>query len=73
MLHAFTGGSDGVFPHASLVTHAAGNLYSTTVNGGSSNCGQSIGCGIVFKLDPSGNETVLHIFTRLLDCSRTQV
>jgi uncharacterized repeat protein (TIGR03803 family) len=40
----------------------AGNLYGTTVFGGiSSACNGS--CGVVFKLGPSGKETVLHNFT----------
>jgi len=34
-----------------------GNLYGTTFSGGAS------GVGTVFKLDDSGNETVLHSFT----------
>jgi uncharacterized repeat protein (TIGR03803 family) len=51
-------GVDGFFPFGgSLLRDAAGNLYGTTEEGGS---GQA---GTVFKLDPSGNETVLHGFT----------
>jgi uncharacterized repeat protein (TIGR03803 family) len=50
-----------------LVRDAAGNIYGTTYFGGTShNCG-GVGCGVVFKLDPSGNETVLHSFTNGAD------
>ena len=35
----------------------AGNLYGTTDGGGAS------GAGVVFKVDTSGNETVLYSFT----------
>lgn len=63
VLHTFTGGtSDGARPLASLVRDSAGNLYGTTWEGGSKGCGQ-VGCGTVFKLDPSGTETILHVFT----------
>jgi uncharacterized repeat protein (TIGR03803 family) len=61
VLYSFKGGSDGDVPVAGLIMDAAGNLYGTTEDGGSSNC--SFGCGIVFELDPAGNETVLHSFT----------
>lgn len=62
VLHSFTGGSDGAFPYTGLLLlDAAGNLYGTTTNGGK--CATSFGCGVVFKLDPAGNETVLHTFT----------
>jgi len=57
MLYSFTGGADGNFPVSPLVRDNAGNLYGTTVQGG------SVGAGVVFKVDPSGNETVLHNFT----------
>src|SRR5947207_615815 len=62
VLYSFTGGADGSSPQAGLVRDKRGNLYGTTVQGGSSaNC--FLGCGVVFKLDASGNETVLHSFT----------
>ena len=62
ILHTFTGGADGAYPHAGLVRDAAGNLYSTTGGGGGSTvC--SDGCGTVFKVRPSGTETVLYSFT----------
>jgi uncharacterized repeat protein (TIGR03803 family) len=48
--------SDGALPFAGLVQDAAGNLYGTTTGGGS-------GGGVVFEVDTSGKETVLHNFT----------
>jgi uncharacterized repeat protein (TIGR03803 family) len=60
VLHAFTGGADGGDPQASgLIRDREGNLYGTTTYGGDPVCG----CGVVFKLDAAGNETVLHSFT----------
>ena len=57
VLHSFTNSPDGAFPFAGLLRDAAGNLYGTTLRGG------SLGSGTVFKLDPAGNETVLYSFT----------
>jgi uncharacterized repeat protein (TIGR03803 family) len=57
VLYSFAGGADGAFPYASLIRDAAGNLYGTTTQGGAS------GYGTVFKLDPTGSETLLHSFT----------
>ena len=57
VLHSFTEtGGDGANPYAGLVRDAHGNLYGTTTWGG------LFGYGMVFKLDPKGNETVLHSF-----------
>jgi uncharacterized repeat protein (TIGR03803 family) len=55
VLYNFTGGS-GRNPWAGLIQDANGNLYGTTMDGG------SCGYGVVFKLDKSGHETVLHSF-----------
>jgi uncharacterized repeat protein (TIGR03803 family) len=60
VLYTFTGGADGGLPHSSLLMDATGNLYGTTFVGGSG-CGSS-GCGVVFKLDKAGKETVLYSF-----------
>jgi len=57
VLYSFTGGADGAFPFSPVVRDKAGNLYGTTSQGGSNNI------GVVFKVDPSGTETVLHSFT----------
>jgi uncharacterized repeat protein (TIGR03803 family) len=63
-------GSRGGNPMGGLVFDPAGNLYGTTLMGGS--CRQSsLGCGTVFKLTPSTSggwkETVLHYFTNDYD------
>jgi uncharacterized repeat protein (TIGR03803 family) len=58
ILYSFTGGKDGGFPsYGPLIQDAAGNLYGTTVAGGAS------GNGTVFKLNKTGQETVLHSFS----------
>jgi uncharacterized repeat protein (TIGR03803 family) len=59
VLYSFTAGSDGAQPLAGLVEDKAGNLYGTTSTGGAPPCN----CGTVFKLDMSGNATVLHSFS----------
>src|ERR1700733_13921640 len=67
VLHAFRGGSnDGAYPIGSLVADTQGNLYGTTVAGGSTgSCGilKRQGCGIVFELSANGTLTILHAFS----------
>lgn len=59
-LYEFTGSPDGAQPDSGLVFDRAGNLYGTTVQGGSS------GCGTVFELSPASGggwtESVLQSF-----------
>jgi uncharacterized repeat protein (TIGR03803 family) len=57
VLYSFTGGADGGGPLAGVIRDKAGNLYGTTNGGGAS------GAGVVFRIDTSGNETVLYSFT----------
>jgi uncharacterized repeat protein (TIGR03803 family) len=67
VLHAFAG-PDGANPIASLVRDSAGNLYGTTYLGGDPSCdSQEYGCGVVFRLDPAGNYSLLHTFSGLSD------
>ena len=56
VLHSFTGTPDGALPYAGLVLNAKGNMYGTTSQGGKN------GFGTVFKVTPSGKETVLYSF-----------
>jgi uncharacterized repeat protein (TIGR03803 family) len=66
VLHSFSGStSDGQLPLGGLILDAKGNLYGTTYIGGTGECfdGTSYGCGILFKLDKTGTETVLYNFT----------
>jgi uncharacterized repeat protein (TIGR03803 family) len=46
---------EGAIPHGTLLRDAAGNLYGTTLAGGS-------GDGTVFKIDSTGKETILFTF-----------
>jgi uncharacterized repeat protein (TIGR03803 family) len=61
MLHAFTGGSDGATPFASVTRDGSGNLYGTTYTGGGGGCNGN-GCGTVFRVARNGTETVLYSF-----------
>jgi len=67
VIHSFAGGSDdGSTPVGGLVFDAAGNLYGTTVSGGTGVCQYGNPCGTVFKLSPrqdgSWTESILYVF-----------
>jgi uncharacterized repeat protein (TIGR03803 family) len=58
VLHSFAGGTDGVVPlYGNLLMDDSGNLYGTTVGGGSSSD------GTVWEVNAKGKETVLYSFT----------
>lgn len=61
VLHSFTGGADGQYPYSQLVRDTQGNLYGTAAGGGGNGCG-GFGCGVVFKVNAQGQETVLYSF-----------
>jgi uncharacterized repeat protein (TIGR03803 family) len=64
-LHSFEGGGDGSDPHGGVTLDGAGNLYGTTVAGGSGGMCAGDGCGTVFKLTPHGDswfESILYAF-----------
>lgn len=56
ILYNFVSGSTGSDPQGALLLDSKGNIYGATDAGGTH------GAGVVFKLDPSGVETVLHSF-----------
>jgi uncharacterized repeat protein (TIGR03803 family) len=73
VLHSFcsTDGvrcTDGEMPLGALVRDAAGNLYGTAAFGGA-NFVSNNGTGAVFKVDPSGKESVLYYFCSAENCS----
>jgi uncharacterized repeat protein (TIGR03803 family) len=53
--------TDGSAPNGGLILDSAGNFYGTTQFGGSFNR------GVIFKLNPAGQETVLYTFTGSTD------
>jgi len=66
VLYSFTGGADGCFPQSNVLQDRHGNLYGVALFGGNltaANCIDDGGCGVVYKLDTKGNETVLYTFT----------
>jgi uncharacterized repeat protein (TIGR03803 family) len=57
VLHSFSNnGTDGYNPYADVTPDAKGNIYGTTYRGG------AFGSGSVYKIAPSGTETILHSF-----------
>jgi uncharacterized repeat protein (TIGR03803 family) len=65
-VYSFTGGADGAYPASDLLRDEEGNLYGTTHGGGDVSvnaCSFNPGCGVVFKVDPTGKESVLYAFT----------
>jgi len=56
LLYIFQGNGDGIYPTTRLIRDGAGNLYSTTLDGGAH------GYGTIFELDAGNNLTVLYSF-----------
>ncbi len=57
ILYQFTGLADGASPNGGLLLDSSGNLYGTTTGGGAFNA------GTVFRISPTGQESVLYSFT----------
>ena len=68
-LYMFQGGQDGEDPESGLVLDASGNLYGSTLAGGTSGCklDADTGCGTVFELAQTGGawtETIIYTFDK---------
>jgi uncharacterized repeat protein (TIGR03803 family) len=63
-LYTFPGGADGISPRWHLLRNADGVFHGVTQFGGNTtNCAvASAGCGVVFTVDASAKERVLHAF-----------
>ena len=57
LIYSFAGSADGEYTDTELVMDHAGNLYGTSVQGG------TYGGGTVFRVTPDGVHTVLYNFT----------
>lgn len=57
--------TDGRYPQTGLIRDPEGDIYGTTESGGNPSiyCSGGVGCGVVFKLTPAGQETVLYAFS----------
>jgi uncharacterized repeat protein (TIGR03803 family) len=51
-LYDFTGGTDGSTPFGQVVVDAQGNVFGTTLEGGSG-CPERTGCGVIFEITPN--------------------
>ncbi len=65
VLHAFTGGPDGGYSYGGLIRDSSGNFYASAEGGGDITCDPPVGCGTVYKIDATGNFTVIHTFSGL--------
>lgn len=65
VLYSFGKFPDAMQPATGLIRDSSGNLYGGSVNGGDGACvnGPLQGCGAIFKVTPTGVETVVYSFT----------
>jgi len=61
VLHSFGSGQDGLSPFTPVIRDGKGNIYGTTVEGGSDDY------GTIFTIDATGHETILHSFGTIKD------
>lgn len=62
VIYAFKGGNDGLSPDTALIP-MKGSLWGATVQGGCvSSCQSSLGFGTLYKISPTGTESVVHRF-----------
>ena len=63
-IYSFRGGDDGALPYGGLIADKHGNLYGSTIDGGTGTlCDDTTpGCGTLFKIAKDGRESVLYSF-----------
>jgi uncharacterized repeat protein (TIGR03803 family) len=63
----FKNSSDGSYPYGNLTFDSVGDLYGTTLSGGTGvNCTNTVSCGVVYELRPASglwSERLVHNFT----------
>jgi uncharacterized repeat protein (TIGR03803 family) len=63
-------GTDGSNPEAALVQGFDGNYYGTTFSGGAhTGCGDSVGCGTVFRVTSGGKLNTIYSFCTQPNCT----
>jgi uncharacterized repeat protein (TIGR03803 family) len=70
LLHDFCSLSacaDGSVPLGNLVEDASGNLYGVAAKGGNPSCNG--GCGVIYKIAPDNNQSVIYAFCSLVSCA----
>ena len=66
VIHSFDCMAEGKYPYGGVILDSHGNIYGTTVSGGTGGFCAGDGCGVVFELTQSGGswtDTVLYSFT----------
>ena len=66
VLHTFLDGDDGATSNAPVILDRKGNIYGTALQGGASNN------GVIFKITPTGNESILYSFAGGSDGSKPE-
>jgi uncharacterized repeat protein (TIGR03803 family) len=62
--------SDGTGPQGKLIIDAAGDIFGVTPMGGEVvNCGDELGCGLVFERPAGGGYEVIYVFCSLANCT----
>jgi uncharacterized repeat protein (TIGR03803 family) len=72
VLHRFKSSPDAASPEAGVILDAAGDLFGTTIGGGThKTCpgGYNTGCGTVYEIDTAGKEHLVYSFAGKPDAS----
>ena len=70
VLYGFKAGADGAAPEGAPAIGSDGNIYGTTLLGGTGSCQNSLyimGCGVVFQVTPKGDYKVIYTFKNTQD------